>query len=187
MAFATVADGQPRPLRISEEEMTDGGSLLLLSLVAATNAAMVAWVFLMAWRDGDGVAAVVLGVAFVGLAVTAISFVLASLAVISCGQLRRACEARERAPLLGPVLRPFPWSCGQPCVLGSRQQPREPLPVLGWSGDLGRAVLRTSVRCEGEVLVSVSIYPRPHQAGCSCNSSLIRAMGSPFLPGIIGL
>ncbi len=91
MAFATVAEGQPRPLRIREEEMTDGGSLLLLSLMAATNAAMVAWVFLMAWRDGDGVAAAVLGVAFVGLAVTAISFVLASLAVIRRGQLRRAC------------------------------------------------------------------------------------------------
>jgi hypothetical protein len=75
----------------------------------------------------------------------------------------RAGEARERAPLLGPVLRPFPWSCGQPCVLGSRHQPREPLPVLGWGGDLGRAVLGTGVRCEGEVLVSASICPRPHQ------------------------
>jgi hypothetical protein len=80
MAFATVAEGQPRPLRIAEEEMTDGGGLLLLlSLVAATSAAMVAWVFVMAWRDGEGVAAAVLGVAFFGLAVTAISFMLASL------------------------------------------------------------------------------------------------------------
>jgi hypothetical protein len=66
-------------LRIREEEMTDGGSLFLLSLVAATNATMVAWVFVMAWRDGGVMAAVVLGVAFFGLAVTAISFVLASL------------------------------------------------------------------------------------------------------------
>ncbi len=81
----------------------------------------------------------------------------------------RAGEARERAPLLGPVLRPFPWSGGQPCVLGSRHQPREPLPVLGWSGDLGRAVLGTGVRCEGGVFVSASICPRPHQ---------VRALGA---------
>jgi hypothetical protein len=130
---------------------------------------MVAWVFLMAWRDGDGVAAAVLGVAFVGLAVTAISFVLASPAVTSCGQLGRAGEACERAPLLGPVLCPFPWSGGQPCVLGSRYRPREPLPILGWSGDLGRAVLGTGVRCEGGVFVSASICPRPQQ---------VRALGA---------
>jgi hypothetical protein len=40
--------------------------------------ARVAWVFVMAWRDKDVVAAAVLGVAFFGLAATAISFMLAS-------------------------------------------------------------------------------------------------------------
>ena len=52
---------------------------LLLSLVAATCAAMIAWVFVMAWRDEDFVVATVLGVVFFALAVTAISFMLASL------------------------------------------------------------------------------------------------------------
>ncbi len=51
---------------------------LLMSLVAATCAAMIAWVFVMAWRDEDLVAAAVLGVVFFALSVTAISFMLAS-------------------------------------------------------------------------------------------------------------
>ncbi len=54
-------------------------SLSLLSLVAATCAVMVAWVFVLAWRDEDAVATAVLGVAFLALAVVAISFMLASL------------------------------------------------------------------------------------------------------------
>jgi hypothetical protein len=51
----------------------------------------------------------------------------------------RVGEARERAPpLLG-------------------------LPVSGWGGDLGSAVLGTGVGCEGGVFLSASICPRPHQ------------------------
>lgn len=57
----------------------EGGVTLLLSLVAAICAAMIAWVFVMAWRDEDFVVATVLGVVFFALAVTAISFMLASL------------------------------------------------------------------------------------------------------------
>ncbi len=54
-------------------------SLFLLSLVAATCAAMVAVVFVMAWRDEEVVVTVVLGVTFFVLALAAISFMLASL------------------------------------------------------------------------------------------------------------
>jgi uncharacterized membrane protein len=50
----------------------------LLSLVAATLAVMVAWVFVMSWRDEDVVTAAVLGFVFVALAIMAISFMLAS-------------------------------------------------------------------------------------------------------------
>jgi hypothetical protein len=58
----------------------EGGDVtLLVFLVATTCAAMVAWVSVMAWRDEDVVAAAVLGVAFLALAVTAVSFMLASL------------------------------------------------------------------------------------------------------------
>jgi hypothetical protein len=52
---------------------------LLLSLVAATCAAMVAVVFVIAWRDEDVVVTIVLGVAFFALAVVALAFMLASL------------------------------------------------------------------------------------------------------------
>ena len=52
---------------------------LSLSVVAATCAAAVAWVFVRAWRDEDVVVTVVLGAAFFALAVTAMSFMLASL------------------------------------------------------------------------------------------------------------
>ncbi len=52
---------------------------LLLSLVAAACAAMVAVVFVIAWRNQDVPAVVVLGVAFLSLAVVAISFMWASL------------------------------------------------------------------------------------------------------------
>ncbi len=51
---------------------------LLMSLVVATCAAMIAWVFVTAWRDEYLVAAAVLGVVFFALSVTAISFMLAS-------------------------------------------------------------------------------------------------------------
>ena len=51
---------------------------VLLSLVAATLAVMVAWVFVMSWRDEDVVTTAVLGLVFVALAVMAISFMLAS-------------------------------------------------------------------------------------------------------------
>ena len=51
---------------------------LLLSLVAATCAVMVAWVFVMAWRDEDVVTTVVLGIVFVALAIMAIAFMSAT-------------------------------------------------------------------------------------------------------------
>ncbi len=51
---------------------------VLLSLVAATLAVMVAWVFVMSWRDEDVVTTAVLGFVFVALAIMAISFMLAS-------------------------------------------------------------------------------------------------------------
>jgi hypothetical protein len=91
----------------------------------------------------------------------------------------RVGEACERAPpLLGPLLHPFPWSGGQPYVLGSGHQPREALPVLGWGGDLGSAVLGTGVGCEGGVLLSASICPRPHQ---------LRALGSELEIALLGV
>ncbi len=52
---------------------------LLLSLVAATCAAMVAVVFVMAWREEDLVVNVMLGAAFLALALVAILFLRASL------------------------------------------------------------------------------------------------------------
>ena len=51
----------------------------LLALVAATCAVMVAWVFVMAWRDEDVLVTIVLGVAFLALAIVAIAFLRASL------------------------------------------------------------------------------------------------------------
>jgi hypothetical protein len=48
-----------------------------LSLVAVTCAVMVAWVFVLAWRDEDVLLTVVLGVVFLALAVAAIAFMLA--------------------------------------------------------------------------------------------------------------
>lgn len=44
----------------------------LFALVAVLCAALVAWVFILAWLDRDVVAAAVLGVAFFSLAVVAI-------------------------------------------------------------------------------------------------------------------
>jgi hypothetical protein len=52
---------------------------LVLSLVAAACAAMVAWVFVRAWRDQDVVLAVVLGVALLSLLIVAILAVRVSL------------------------------------------------------------------------------------------------------------
>lgn len=51
----------------------------LLALVAATCAVMVAWVFVMAWRDEDVLVTIVLGVAFLALAIVAIAFLRAAL------------------------------------------------------------------------------------------------------------
>ncbi len=51
----------------------------MLSLVAASCAAMIAWAFIMAWRDVDVVVAAALGVVFFALAIPAISFMLAPL------------------------------------------------------------------------------------------------------------
>jgi hypothetical protein len=51
---------------------------VLLSLVAATWAVMVAWVFILAWRDEDFATTAVLGFVFAALAIMAISFMLAS-------------------------------------------------------------------------------------------------------------
>jgi hypothetical protein len=55
------------------------GMILLLSLVAATCAAMVAVVFMMAWREEDVVVTVMLGAAFLALALVALLFLRASL------------------------------------------------------------------------------------------------------------
>jgi hypothetical protein len=55
------------------------GMTLLLSLVAATCAASVAVVFVMAWREEDLVVNVMLGAAFLALALVAILFLRASL------------------------------------------------------------------------------------------------------------
>jgi hypothetical protein len=55
------------------------GMTLLLSLVAGTCTAMVAVVFVMAWREEDLVVAVVLGAAFLALALVALLFLRASL------------------------------------------------------------------------------------------------------------
>ena len=52
---------------------------LLLSLVAATCAAIVAVVFVMAWREEDHVVIVMLGATFLALALVAIVFLRASL------------------------------------------------------------------------------------------------------------
>jgi hypothetical protein len=52
---------------------------LLLSLVAATCAVMVAVVFVMAWREEDLVVSVMLGAAFLALALVALLFLRASL------------------------------------------------------------------------------------------------------------
>jgi hypothetical protein len=52
---------------------------LLLSLVAATCAAVVAVVFVMAWREEDHVVIVMLGAVFLALALVAILFLRASL------------------------------------------------------------------------------------------------------------
>jgi hypothetical protein len=52
---------------------------LLLSLVAGTCAAMVAVVFVIAWREEDLVVSVVLGAAFLALALVALLFLRASL------------------------------------------------------------------------------------------------------------
>ena len=55
------------------------GMTLLLSLVAGTCAAMVAVVFVMAWREEDHVVIVMLGATFLALALVAIVFLRASL------------------------------------------------------------------------------------------------------------
>lgn len=55
------------------------GMTLLLSLVAATCAAIVAVVFVMAWREEDPVVTVMLGAAFLALALVALLFLRASL------------------------------------------------------------------------------------------------------------
>jgi hypothetical protein len=55
------------------------GMTLLLALVAATCAAMVAVVFVMAWREEDLVVSVMLGAAFLALALVALLFLRASL------------------------------------------------------------------------------------------------------------
>jgi hypothetical protein len=55
------------------------GMTLLLSLVAGTCAAMVAVVFVMAWREEDVVVAVMLGAAFLALALVTLLFLRASL------------------------------------------------------------------------------------------------------------
>jgi hypothetical protein len=55
------------------------GMTLLLSLVAGTCAAMVAVVFVMAWREEDLVVTVMLGTAFLAFAFVALLFLRASL------------------------------------------------------------------------------------------------------------
>jgi hypothetical protein len=55
------------------------GMTLLLSLVAATCAAMVAVVFMIAWREEDHVVTVMLGAAFLAFALVALVFLRASL------------------------------------------------------------------------------------------------------------
>ncbi len=55
------------------------GMTLLLSLVAGTCAAIVAVVFVMAWREEDRVVSVMLGAAFLALALVALLFLRASL------------------------------------------------------------------------------------------------------------
>ena len=62
----------------TREKGSGYGVRVLLSLVAATLAVMVAWVFVMSWRDEDVVTTAVLGFVFVALAIMAISFMLAS-------------------------------------------------------------------------------------------------------------
>jgi len=52
---------------------------LILSLVAGTCAAMVAVVFVMAWREEDLVVSVMLGAAFLALTLVALLFLRASL------------------------------------------------------------------------------------------------------------
>jgi cytochrome c oxidase subunit IV len=52
---------------------------LILSLVAGTCAAMVAVVFVMAWREEDLVVSVMLGAAFLALALVALLFLRTSL------------------------------------------------------------------------------------------------------------
>jgi hypothetical protein len=54
-------------------------SLFLLSLVAVTCAVMVAWVFVLAWRDEDVLLTVVLGAVFLSLLIVAILAVRVSL------------------------------------------------------------------------------------------------------------
>jgi hypothetical protein len=55
------------------------GMTLLLSLVAGTCAAIVAVVFVMAWREEDLVVSVILGAAFLAFALVAALFLRASL------------------------------------------------------------------------------------------------------------
>jgi hypothetical protein len=55
------------------------GMTLLLALVAATCAAMVAVVFVIAWREEDVVVTAILGAAFLALALVAVLFLRASL------------------------------------------------------------------------------------------------------------
>ena len=55
------------------------GMTLLLALVAATCAAMVAVVFVIAWREEDLVVTIMLGAAFLALALVALLFLRASL------------------------------------------------------------------------------------------------------------
>ncbi len=52
---------------------------ILLSLVAGTFAAVVAVGFVMAWREEDHVVSIMLGAAFLALALVAILFLRASL------------------------------------------------------------------------------------------------------------
>jgi hypothetical protein len=52
---------------------------LALTLVAATCAAIVAVVFVMAWREEDLAVTVMLGLAFLALALVALLFLRASL------------------------------------------------------------------------------------------------------------
>jgi hypothetical protein len=55
------------------------GMTILLSLVAGTCAAVVAVGFVMAWREEDHVVSIMLGIAFLALALVALLFLRASL------------------------------------------------------------------------------------------------------------